>query len=777
MTLLLQSPSFELWWESHRGAIRLQSPGRAFAGGMGVELVRQGRAMTLTTEKLSPGRIMQTTLEDAHGRAEEVHIHYQEVMGITLSFRIRLYATRPFVLIRLSLTNVGPEPVQIRRFFIHTPPEGFLPLEPPTGVYLNGWQSWSPAGFTAASSHGFAPISPIRWLQGPMIQNARTPWPERNGRFWSESVGAIVTPREALVLGGASLGDQFVQVYADVRPGHYEVMLQSQADDIPVETGGACNSEWFYVEWVPMPNTDPLAQYAHAVARQMEVPARKPAPTGWCSWYIYWNKVDEADMMENIASAALLADEVPLKLIQLDEGYQNIWGDWTERNERFPHTLKWLADRIRGSGFTPGLWLGPLTAHPQSRLATSHPDWLLRDARERPVSPGLISGFMARALDPTHPGVEEHLRSLIHTAVHEWGFPYLKLDFMYAGALEGRRYNSHLTRAQALRHALSIIREAAGNETYLVGCGLPLGPAVGMVDAMRIGADTAPQWGPSYGKIGQFLKRNPALPSLRNSLKNVATRAWTHNRWWTNDPDTLLVRNTQTALTADEVRAQVTLAGLSGGLTLLSDDLEALPQERRELVAALLPPLTEGMDVLDLFESAMPETVVAPVAHPWDRWRLVGLFNWSDAPVERTLPDSLTLNRQQAYHIVDFWERRYVRLEGGSFAPVLHLAPHGVALLGIRAVREAPQLVATTFHISQGAEISAWETSMDAVSLTVTLGRSAHGEVWLSLPARPIRVLVNDEALPESNVRRVAPGIWAIICHVNRAATLHVAWG
>ncbi len=777
MTLLLQSPSFELWWESHRGAVRLQSPGRAFAGGMGVELTRQGRVTTLTTEKLTPGRIMQTALEDAHGRAEEVHIHYQEVMGVTLSFRVRLYATRPFVLIRLSLTNVGPEPVYIRRFFINTPPEGFLPSESPTGMYLNGWQSWSPAGFIPAANRGFAPIFPIKWLQGPMVQNARTPWPGKSGRFWSESVGAVVTPREALVLGGASLGDQFVQVYADVRPGHYEVMLQSQADDIPVEAGGACNSEWFYVEWVPLPNSDPLAQYAHAVARQMAVPPQKPAPTGWCSWYIYWNKVDEADMMENIASAALLADEVPLKLVQLDEGYQSIWGDWTERNSRFPHPLKWLADRIRGSGFTPGLWLGPLTAHPQSQLATRHPDWLLRNTHGRPASPGLISGFMARALDPTHPGVEDYLNTLIRTVVHEWGFPYLKLDFMYAGALDGQRYNPHMTRAQALRHALSIIREAAGDETYLVGCGLPLGPAVGMVDAMRIGADTAPQWGPSYGKIGKFLKRNPSLPSLRNSLMNVATRAWTHNRWWTNDPDTLMVRDTQTSLTADEVLAQVTLAGLSGGLTLVSDDLEALPPERRELIAALLPPLTEGVDVPDLFEAAMPETVVAPVAHPWDRWRLVGLFNWGDAPVERTLPDSLGLNRQQAYHIVDFWERRYLRLDGSSFAPVLHLAPHGVALLGIRAVREAPQLVATTFHISQGAEVSAWEAGMDAVSLTITLGRSAHGEVWLALPSRPIRILVNDEMMPENSVRRVAPGIWAIACDVKRTATLHVAWG
>ena len=776
MSLLFQSPCFEVRWESHTGTLRLQSPGRALRCFSGVEVVQHGRVRTLTTDKLPSGRVVTEHLEDAHGQAEGATIHHQEFQGLTLSVSVRVYPSRPFVLLKVSVTNVGPDPVQIRRLFVSTAPDGFESTEPPSGFYANGWQSWSTAGFFPAQRHSEVLSLPERWLQGPMIHNPETPYGRQAGRFWSEVAGAVITPREALIAGGASLADQFVQVGADIRSGHHALILQSQADDLPLDVGEGLSSEWFYLEWVPLPCTDPFAQYAYTVIRQMQLPAPRPALRGWCSWYMYGNRVTEADVIENLATAALLADEIPLEVIQLDEGYQTQWGDWTERNARFPHDFRWLAERIRGSEFTPGLWLGPLTAHPKSSLALHHPDWLLRTPHGRPVSPGLISGFLGRVLDPTHPGVQAHIEGLVRDAVHEWGYNYLKLDFMYAGALSGKRHNPRVTRAQALREVFRIIREAAGSDAYIVGCGAPLQPAIGLVDAMRIGPDTAPSWEPNFGRVGRLLKRNPSLPSLRNSLRNVAARTWMHNRWWTNDPDTLLMRSTQTQLTDDEVLAQVTLIGLSGGLLLLSDKLDALTPERRALVAALFPSLLEGMDVLDLFQNEMPEEVVVPIARPWGRWRLVGLFNWGDTPVERTLPADLPMDQRKPYHIFDFWERRYLRLEPGAPQPVFHLPPHGAVLLGIRPAASIPHLVTTTFHVSQGAEITELQLGDGDLALTIDLQRLAQGEVWLALPSRPSETYLNEKLLPDDAVHAVATGVWAVKFYVNRQAALRVIW-
>lgn len=778
MTLRLQSPSFDLHWSPTPGHFRLESHGRSLMGRIGVEVRKGRRTVQVTNSDLVPMYVDQRDVEDVHGPAKEVQIVYQEAEGLVLSVRARLYTTRPFMLLRVGVINKGPDLVRLRRFFFRSLEGELKPRGAVQGFYRTGWQSWSAAGFLPAGEPEQCPVLPVRLLNAPMMKNALTPWSRKACRFWSETVGAFVTSEEALVAGGVSLADQFVQTWADLRPAHLGVMVQSQGDDVPLGVGEARHSEWFYFEWVPLPNGDPLAQYAYAVARQMDLPQPRSAPPGWSSWYIFWAKVAESDVMANLAEAALLDEELPMEVIQLDQGYEPIWGDWLERNERFPNSLKWLGERIHGSGFTPGLWLGPFTVHPRSRIATEHPDWLLRNRKGRFVSAGLLANrFIARALDPTHPGVEEHVRRLIHTAVKEWGYSYLKLDFLYAAALPGRRHNANLTRVQAYRHALEIIREAAGEETYLVGCGGPLGASVGLVDAMRIGPDTAPHWEPRLSGLRFPFRRDPTMPSLRNSLRNVTSRTWMHDRWWINDPDNLMLRGSRTELTPEEVRAQVTLLGLSGGLTVFSDHLPDLSAERRGMAAVLLPALVEGMDVLDLFEREMPSEVVAPVARPWGNWQLVGLFNWRDEPTRRILPRQLPgLDLRRAYHVVDFWDQRYLPLKVDDALPTFSLAPHGCILLGLRPIQEAPQLVGTTFHISQGGEITRWQVEEHSVLLDLQVGRLAEGEVWLTLPHPPHHALLNGERLPEEALHGVALGVWAVHFHLDREGTLEVHW-
>ncbi len=784
MALLLQSPSFELWWESQAGLLRLESPGRSIEVALGVEVVRRWRPLTVSmydlvhndassTNATASVTITSQTLEDIHGQAEEVQLTFDAYQGLCLSIRFRLYQHRPFTLFQISLTNTK-EPLRLRRFFMRTQPDGFHAVETPTGFYNHGWQSWSHAGTLSTTQRAHRPLWPIRKLQGPMTQNARTPWRGKTGRFWSETVGAVVTPREALVTGGASLGDQFVQVGVDLRAHSFTLDVQSQVDNLVLEQGETCTSEWFYLEWVALPNLDPLAQYAWAVARQMQVPKLKPVPTGWCSWYIYGADVSQDAIIDNMANAALLDNELPLQVIQLDEGYETIWGDWTATNTRFPHSLKWLADRIKGSKFQPGLWLAPFTVHAKSQLAREHPEWLLHTKQGRLVSAGLLFNFIGRVLDPTHPGVEEYLHTLIDQAVHEWGYTYLKLDFLYAAALPGQRHNPTLTRAQAYRHALGIIREAAGEDTFILGCGAPLGPSVGLVDAMRIGPDTAPNWEPTFARPRRLLRHNPSLPSLRNSLRNVMTRAWMHERWWLNDPDTLMVRDTQTSLAKNLVVAQATLLGLSGGVFMLSDDLTKLPPERREIAAAMLPPLLKGMDVPDLLEREMPKVVVVPVSRAWGHWRLVGLFNWQPEEVRQRLRNLKGFNWPCPYHLVDFWNQQYWRIEEGKTWPVFTLPPQSARLFSIRAVKEGPHLIATTFHISQGGEVTSWQVTPEAMTLSLNIERLAQGEVWLALSHRPTEVLWNNEKLPQTAIRAIAPEVWAISLWLNHSGTLHV---
>ena len=85
-------------------------------------------------------------------------------------------------------------------------------------------------------------------------------------------------------------------------------------------------------------------------------------------------------------------------------------------------------------------------------------------------------------------------RTAVQNPRPRFGYDYLKLDFLFAAAAEGTRHDPGLTRAQTLRRGLEAIRRGAGKKTFILGCGCPLGPAIGIVDGMRIGPDVAPHW-------------------------------------------------------------------------------------------------------------------------------------------------------------------------------------------------------------------------------------------------------------------------------------------
>jgi alpha-galactosidase len=104
---------------------------------------------------------------------------------------------------------------------------------------------------------------------------------------------------------------------------------------------------------------------------------------------------------------------------------------------------------------------------------------------------------------------------------------------MYAGACEGRRHED-VTGVQAYRRGLRLIRDAIGPDALLLGCGAPILPSVGLVDAMRVGPDIATGYEPAGG--------HPSQPSQRAAARNTVARAWQQGRFWVNDPDCLLAR-------------------------------------------------------------------------------------------------------------------------------------------------------------------------------------------------------------------------------------------
>jgi alpha-galactosidase len=371
-----------------------------------------------------------------------------------------------------------------------------------------------------------------------------------------------------------------------------------------------------------------LEDYAAAVG----APAPREAPAlGWSSWYAFYAEVSEAQVRANLAKAEVLnarGDLARIELLQVDDGWERAWGDW-EANERFPSGMAALATDIAAAGLRPGLWLAPFYVDRGTPAYLEHADWWVLDADGAELSFDNDGTGDYAVLDVTVPEAADWLGEVIAARVAE-GWTYLKLDFLYAGALPGRR-GEPVTGLEAYRRGVALLRAAAGEGTFILACGAPVLPSVGFADGFRTGADIAYGWSP-----------DPDRAYLRWQARNTAGRAWMNGRWWWNDPDVLLVREPFSAL---EARGAVAAQAASGGLWLLGDDLSALPDDR--LALALHPEATalrgrfvrpgrplahaSGHDLGPVAERQVPDDRVPPV------WRIGGgatvLLDLGDEPI------------------------------------------------------------------------------------------------------------------------------------------------
>jgi alpha-galactosidase len=400
-----------------------------------------------------------------------------------------------------------------------------VPVDPATArVYAEGWQSWSPAGWYAVGATGPAPEEAWQHLM----------------RF-----------RPGTRVAGAGLQAEGLLV---VEPGTGEpARLYGATDPVDVPTIHAALVDGVVVIRSTGPveaRTGPdgatvLAAYADALDGSPSAP-----PRVWCSWYRYFEDVTAADVEENLV--AFDRHDLPVDVVQIDDGWSPGLGEGLVEAELFG-SLPALVDRIRGTGRRAGLWLAPFLVGRQTTLAREHPDWL--------AGPGGRNwGQDLAGLDLTHPAVRDLLAAQLRRLVG-LGIDYLKLDFLYGGALGS---------VAAYRSGLELVREVVGPDVFLVGCGAPLLPSVGLVDAMRVSPDTFHEGGED-GSTG-----------LRG-LPSMTARAWQQGRLWVNDPDCVVARPSfsQRGPWADAARRY-------GGLRSFSDRVAELDEWGLQTVRSLL---------------------------------------------------------------------------------------------------------------------------------------------------------------------------------------------
>jgi len=551
--------------------------------------------------------------------------------------------------------------------------------------------------------------------------------------------------------------------------------LWANGDHARLDPSCMIQTDWAVLAPIDIDDPDPLAFYLDIVAHEHRVKGFRSLPVGWCSWYQFYSKVTEAQLKSNFLAMIDLKDKLPLKLFQIDDGYQSQVGDWLNFKPTFPRVVKDIVHQCKKAGMIPGIWLAPFIIHRGSNLYKQHPEWILRSRRGCPVSAGFGWNSFTSALDLTHPDALEYATHVVDVAAHQWGFPYLKLDFLYAAAVRGKYKDETRTRAQVLRQGLERIREAAGKETFLLGCGVPIGSAIGIFDSVRIGADVLESWKPKWFGISAIFRNEPNMPAARNSIQNILTRAPLHRRWWINDPDCLLVRPNMD-LTLGEVQSLATAIAMTGGSFFLSDDLPSLPEERIRLAACLLPLMDRRPWIIDWLDESTPSRLRIDLQNHTGKWYLLAQFNWLDVPIEVSLLPSDFHLPDDTYWSCSFWDEKINHHPKGQALLHQQIPPHAVVLLSVRqSLNNFPQYLGSDLHISQGLEIDRWQSSSRKVNGNFSLGRVVTGRFSLVIPDQ-VASLTDVEGCNWVGQDRQFPAVHHFQVEVDGKRNFHIRW-
>lgn len=386
----------------------------------------------------------------------------------------------------------------------------------PSKFYRHGWQSWTLTTWLDPA----APPRPVRASEFRIKDE--DPGYALHLNHVSTWVAAVELDEEdILLLGALELGGR-VELDGKTLHGFYEPV-----DDAPwlVARGG---------------EEEVFSTYAQQLETRFGKGQFETPPRVWCSWYSLYGWVNERVFTRALGDFG----DMPFDVFQLDDGWQLAHGDW-EANKKFPSGMKTLAEKISATGRAPGIWLAPFMVSPKSQLAHDHPEWLLRDEKGNPVRAGITWSGNPLCLDVSHPEVLEWLDRLIRKA-RGWGYDYLKLDFLYIGALIGTR-SKDIPREVAYRNAMQVIREAAG-DAYILACGAPIVPSLGLCDGIRVGPDVSPFW--RNDPLTVWLD-NPNDTSTQNAIRTSIHRLWL-NPLINLDPDVMFFRSKHNSLTANE---------------------------------------------------------------------------------------------------------------------------------------------------------------------------------------------------------------------------------
>lgn len=426
--------------------------------------------------------------------------------------------------------------------------------------FSNGYQSWTTCYEFSKNDvqKGYTPIADISNYTKNLAASSGdylfTEYKNEKGFFHSHTYTYLKKGELYTLYGSLSERNGFTIFYADMKNNLFKIVKDVE--------GLIFDGEYQMFDLVYFTGTydEVFSKYFSAMNLKN---SKIDYLSGYTSWYNYFQKIDENIILRDLKGLTRVKECA--NIFQIDDGYEIAVGDWLPKNEeKFPNGMKAIADEIHSNSFLAGIWLAPFNAQKSSNILKEHPDWVIKDKNNKPLLTCFAWGG-AYAFDVYNEQFREHLKHVFDVVLNDWGYDMVKLDFLYSQCVLPR-YGK--TRGQIMCEAMDFLRECVG-EKLLLGCGVPLGPSFGVVDACRISCDVDLNYS---GKYYNKLKLNNEIPSTQNAINNTILRRHLNKNAFLNDPDVFFLRDNNLKFTFEQKMLLGKINNLFGNVLFVSDD-------------------------------------------------------------------------------------------------------------------------------------------------------------------------------------------------------------
>lgn len=548
-------------------------------------------------------------------------------------------------------------------------------------------------------------------------------------------------------------------------PEHFRVSAWNDFNGWQLPAGASTPMEVMTVAVGQNPHLQ-LRFWADTAVRECEIPPREWAgqPNGWLgySWVDpFYTANYQAVVLRNVKSirerlSGYGIDYVWVSIGNLPDGQPGAWLEWN--NENFPGGHRYLYDQLCQSGMKLGLWCGAfmLSSKLKDRVTELWDAIIKRpDGKEpMPYTPAWGYGLQSPtesykepiyALDPSHPKTLKFLTK-VFTEYRKWGVRYYMVDFLWAGSgdLSTTPHAPHYDKTlvggpEVLQKGLRAIRAACGDDTHLLGSTGPTFQTAGVLDAVRVGNDfgegrpVTPAF-PSYPAT-YALKPETAWTGPYHALSNQAATYFTHRKLYINNSGDVLTVDKPLQLNQAQINA--TVHAMSGGPSMLGDDITYIDDERLGLIKKTLPRPTEVAVPVDLFtrkQTGCPHLYHRRITKPWGTYDVLAVYNLepSQSLAESIDLESLGLTSPNGYHVWEFWNAQYV----GAVEKELNvkITPYSVKVYRLTRVEDHPVVIGTDMHLLMGeVEIdrNQWAGATQTLSGRCIRPRGERGSVFI----------------------------------------------